>query len=124
MRIWLFQSRTGFPGHFAQARHPPVAVGMHVSNPNGLPRPFRLERRPRWGRHLKSFKPERASQAISPAEIVKTFSNNSLVSNPNGLPRPFRLLSCGLQENSILCFKPERASQAISPVRSLAFPLI
>ena len=59
-----FQSRTGSPGHLAISGPQKTGEPMEVSIPNGLPRPF--SRRP--GRAVPdawhSFNPERAPQAI------------------------------------------------------------
>src|SRR6266496_2864557 len=62
------------------------------------------------------FKPERASQAISPILCSGEYPGLAIVSNPNGLPRPFRQnLQDLMCQHGFACFKPERASQAISP---------
>src|SRR6266496_3486648 len=62
-----FQTRTGFPGHFAIVEDKAMKYFYDVSNPNGLPRPFRLLMLSRIRGSLNCFKPERASQAISPS---------------------------------------------------------
>jgi len=61
-----------------------------VSNPNGLPRPFRLSIPFSPVALFSCFKPERASQAISPSCSLDSILFYFAVSNPNGLPRPFR----------------------------------
>ncbi len=62
----------------------------HISNPNGLPRPF------------------------SPWVVCVRTNAVYPVSNPNGLPKPFSLVFVVALSRKISdCFKPERASQAI-----------
>src|SRR6266566_3494157 len=65
------------------------SINLKVSIPNGLPRPFRLDR------------------------LAWVYIGFLRVSIPNGLPRPFRLLLCRSRSTNFLGFNPERASQAI-----------
>ncbi len=72
----MFQSRTGFPGHLANATMTRLSHKCKVSIPNGLPRPF------------------------SPGCSMGS-GRKSNVSIPNGLPRPFSL--CPVAHQSMAC---------------------
>src|SRR6266568_1215359 len=90
-------TRQCFTPERASQAIPTEAVTVHwnmqntVSNPNGLPRPFRRVTTTTLSVVVESFKPERASQALPTAKVSPEKVRDALVSNPNGLPRPFRL---------------------------------
>ncbi len=64
MKLPLFQSRTGSPGHLAHHVNVLLPLGVVVSIPNGLPRPFSLCICTAMLAPDFCFNPERAPQAI------------------------------------------------------------
>src|SRR6266566_3865539 len=65
-----FQTRTGFPGHSDADETKKLLNFLGVSNPNGLPRPFRRLIVFIVSVFVGGFKPERASQAIPTSSVI------------------------------------------------------
>jgi len=88
-----FQSRPGRPGRFASRS------GVLLTIP------------------LIGFNPDRAAQAVSPANPTYLPRHSSLVSIPTGPPRPFRPPQLQIILLYSVGFNPDRAAQAVSPLR-------
>src|SRR6266566_1452947 len=111
----MVSNPNGLPRPFRQRIKGKVASPHYwVSNPNGLPRPFRQSLMADQDVSDPEFQTRTGFPGHSDNMISQLRKRRRMVSNPNGLPRPFRQLS--FEEYAELCaggFKPERASQAI-----------
>src|SRR6266566_2974990 len=111
-KLRLFQTRTGSTGHLAKGWQQLTFDGIHVSNPNGLHRPFSqcLWEMVEWPMRVSN--PNGLHRPFSQRLRVH-IARKLKVSNPNGLHRPFSPLNFHVSTMSNNCFKPERAPQAI-----------